>query len=58
MDREMEKGKKEAMDPIMMEEEQIRKIMETFGKTRSQRPYHYNMNNKKRVISDKPMKKR
>jgi hypothetical protein len=34
MDREMDKGKKkEAMDPIMMEEDQIKKIMEKYGKT-------------------------
>jgi hypothetical protein len=36
MDREMDKGKKkEAMDPIMMEEDQIKKIMEKYGKTRA-----------------------
>jgi hypothetical protein len=51
MDREMDKGKnKEAMDPIMMEEDWIKNIMEKARKTRSGRPYQYNMNNKKRAI--------
>jgi hypothetical protein len=34
-EEEMDKGKKEAMDPIMMEEDQIKQKMETTGKTRS-----------------------
>jgi hypothetical protein len=33
MEGEMEKGTKEAMDPIMMEEDQIKQIMETTRKT-------------------------
>jgi hypothetical protein len=54
MDREMDKGKKkEAMDPIMMEEDQIKKIMEKYGKTRNKIPYQYKMNNKKRAIADR-----
>jgi len=49
MDREMDKGKKqEAMDPIMMEEDQIKRIMEKDGKTRSEISYQYKMNNNKR----------
>jgi hypothetical protein len=55
MDREMNKGKnKKAMDLIMMEEDQINKIMEKAGKTHSGIPYQYKlMNNKKRAIADK-----
>jgi hypothetical protein len=54
MDREMDKGKnKEAMDPIMMDEDQIKKIMAKAGKMRSKIPYQYKMNNKKRVIADR-----
>jgi hypothetical protein len=54
MDREMDKGKKkEAMDPIMMEEDQIKKIMEKYGKMCNGRPYQYKMNNKKRAIADR-----
>jgi hypothetical protein len=50
----MDNGKnKDAMDPIMMEEDQIKKILETTGNTCSGVPYQYNMNNKKRVIADK-----
>jgi hypothetical protein len=51
MEEEMDKGKKEeALDPIMMEEYQIKQIMETVGRTRSGLPYHYKINNKKSVI--------
>jgi hypothetical protein len=54
MEEDMDKGKKKrAMDPIMMEEDHIRKIMETTGKSRSGAPYQYNMNNKKRAIADR-----
>jgi hypothetical protein len=35
MEEDIDKGKKEeTLDPIMMEEEQIKKIMETTGRTR------------------------
>jgi hypothetical protein len=54
MEEEMDKGKKEeALDPIMMEEDQIKKIMETTGKMRSGVPYQYKMNNKKRAIAER-----
>jgi hypothetical protein len=54
MEEEMDKGnKKEAMDPIMMEEDWIKKIMENVGKMRSGVPYQYKMNNKKRAIADR-----
>jgi hypothetical protein len=54
MDKEMDKGKKkEAMDPIMMEEDQINKIMEKVGKTHSGRPYQYKIYNKKRAIANR-----
>jgi hypothetical protein len=40
MEEEMDKGnKEESMDPIMMEEDQIKKIMATTGKMRSGVPY-------------------
>jgi hypothetical protein len=52
MEEDMDKGKKEeALDPIMMEEDHIKKIMETNGRMHSGVPYQYNMNNKKRDIS-------
>jgi hypothetical protein len=41
------------MDPIMMEEDQIKKIMATAGKTPSGTPYQYKMNKKKRGIVDR-----
>jgi hypothetical protein len=49
MHKEMDEGKKkEAIDPIRMEEDQIKNIMEKIGKMRINRPYQYKMNNKKR----------
>jgi hypothetical protein len=40
MEKEMDKGKKkDSLDPIMMEEYQIKKIMVKYGKTRSGIPY-------------------
>jgi hypothetical protein len=54
MEEEMDKGKKkESMDPIMMEEDQIKQIMVKDGKTHSGVPYQYKMNNKKRAITDR-----
>jgi hypothetical protein len=54
MEEEMDKGKKEeALDPIMMEEDQTKKIMETIGKTHSGVPYQYKMRNKKRSIAER-----
>jgi hypothetical protein len=54
LEEEMDKGKKEeAIDPIMMEEDHIKQIMETTGKTRSGVPYQYNTNNKKTSIANR-----
>jgi hypothetical protein len=44
--------KKEAMDPIMMDDEQIREIIRKLGVTCSRRPYQYKMNNRKRVVAE------
>jgi hypothetical protein len=41
------------MDPIMMEEDQIKQIMEKYGKNDSGLPYEYKMDNKKRAIADR-----
>jgi hypothetical protein len=49
---EMDKGKKEeALDPIMVDEYQIKRIMETSRRTHSGLPYQYNMNTKNRVVA-------
>jgi hypothetical protein len=54
MGKEMDKGnKKEAMEPIMMEEDWINQIMEKARKTDIRIPYQYKMNNKKRAIVDR-----
>jgi hypothetical protein len=54
IEEEMDKGKKEdTLDPIVVEEDQIKKIMETIGKTCSGVPYQYNMNNKKRATIER-----
>jgi hypothetical protein len=52
MEGEVDKGKKEEpLDPIMMDDDQIKRIMATAGKTRSGVPYQYKVNTKKRVIA-------
>jgi hypothetical protein len=52
MEGDMDKGKKEeALDPIMMDEDQIKRIMETTGRTHSGAPYQYKMNTKKRAVA-------
>jgi hypothetical protein len=49
---EMDKGKKEeALETIMMEEEQTKKIMETTERTHNRVPYQYKMKTKKRSIT-------
>jgi hypothetical protein len=48
----MDKGKKEeALDPIMLDEDQIKWIMVETGRKRNGVPYQYKINTKKRVIS-------
>jgi hypothetical protein len=45
MEGEGDKGKKEeALDPIMMDKDQIKQIMSTAGKMRSGVPYQYKVN--------------
>jgi hypothetical protein len=49
---ELDKGKKEkSLDPIMMDDDQVKWIMATSRKTRSGVPYQYKVNTKKRVIA-------
>jgi hypothetical protein len=51
MEEEMDRGNtEEALDPIMMEEDQIKEIMETTRIMHSGVSYQYNMNKKKRAI--------
>jgi hypothetical protein len=52
MKGEGDKGNnKEALDPIMMEEYEMKHIMATTGKTCNGVPYQYKVNTKKRVLS-------
>jgi hypothetical protein len=47
-----DKGEKEEpLDPIMMNDDQIKQIMATARKTHSRVPYQYKMNTKKRVVA-------
>jgi hypothetical protein len=46
-------NKEEALDPIMMDNDQIKWIMETAGKTCSGVPYKYKVNTKKRVVAER-----
>jgi hypothetical protein len=48
MEGEGDRGKKEeALDPIIMDNDHIKRIMETNGKTRSGLPYQYKVNTKR-----------
>ena len=48
---EGDNGKKEeALDPIMMDNDEIMQIMATSGKMHSGVPYQYKVNTKKRVV--------
>jgi hypothetical protein len=48
-----DKGKKEEepLDPIMMDDDQIKWILASSGMTRSGVPYQYKVNTKKRVVA-------
>jgi hypothetical protein len=48
-----DKGKKEEepLDPIMMDDDQLKWILASSGTTRSGVPYQYKVNTKKRVIA-------
>jgi hypothetical protein len=48
---EMDKGKEDTLDPIMMEEDQIKHILATTRRTCGGVPYQYKMNSKKRAIT-------
>jgi hypothetical protein len=51
MEGGVDKGKKEEpLDPIMMDDDEINRIMETTRKTRNGVPYQYKVNTKKRVV--------
>jgi len=41
------------MDPIMMDEEQTKEIMDGEGTTCSRRPHQYNINSKKRKVAER-----
>jgi len=52
MEREIDKGKhKEAIEPIMMDEDQTKNIMEKSRRMCTGIPYQYNMNRKKRAVA-------
>jgi hypothetical protein len=52
MERDLDEGQKKAkeMDPIMMDEEQNKKIMEREGVKCNGRPYQYKIHRKKRAV--------
>ena len=52
MEGEGDKEKKEeALDPIMMDDDQVKQIMTTTGRTHSGVPYQYKKNNKKSDVA-------
>jgi hypothetical protein len=53
MEKDLDRGqKKEEMDPIMMDEDQIKEIMDRVGMMCSGRPYQYKINRKKRAVAE------
>jgi hypothetical protein len=54
MERDLERGKKkEAMDPIMMDEDHIKEKIDRVGMTCNIRPYQYRINRKNKVVSER-----
>jgi hypothetical protein len=54
MERALGRGhKKEEMDPIIVDEEQIKEIMERVGVTHNKIPYQYNINRKKMEVVER-----
>ena len=54
MEKDLDRGKwKEMRDKIMMDEEQIKEIMDRAGTPHSGRPYQYNIDSKKRVVVER-----
>jgi len=53
MEGEMDKGKKEEMNPIMMEGDWIKKIMATTRNMHNGVSYQYKIKNKKRTIVER-----
>jgi hypothetical protein len=51
MEGELDKEKEESLDPIMMDDDQIKWIMLTTGKMHSEVPYQYKVNTKKRFLA-------
>jgi hypothetical protein len=53
MERGKDKGKKEEepMEPIMMNDDQIKWILASTGRMRSRVPYQYKVNTKKRDVT-------
>jgi hypothetical protein len=53
MEEGEDKGKKEdkLLDPILMDDDQLKWILASSGTTRSRVPYQYKVNTKKRVIA-------
>jgi hypothetical protein len=51
MEKDLDKVQnKEDMNPIMMDEDQIKETMDRVGTTRSRIPYKYKINRKKRAV--------
>jgi hypothetical protein len=55
MDKYLENGssqKKKVMDPIMMDDEKTKEVIRSVGVMRSEIPYHYKINSKKRDVAE------
>jgi hypothetical protein len=51
--KDTEKKKEEPLDPILMDDDQLKWILASSGTTRSGVPYQYKVNTKKRVVAER-----
>jgi hypothetical protein len=51
--KDKEKKEEEPLDPILMDDDQLKWILASSGMTRSRAPYQYKVNTKKRVVVER-----
>jgi hypothetical protein len=51
--KDTEKKEEEPLDPILMDDDQLKWILASSGTTRSGAPYQYKVNTKKRVVAER-----
>jgi hypothetical protein len=51
--KDKENNEEETLDPILMDDDQLKWIFASSGTTRSRAPYQYKVNTKKRAIAER-----